>query len=238
MRKGQSPAATARTINAKEVGTLPAWSNLCTLQLALSTAVWSRVTRTERKTSCWKLKQKIVYLTVRAQLHLPLQITPALCKWFLQSNPVNMPDPIRIRSGSSRKHWPCHWLASGPDPFGQNLTQSASTKPDPGWFYTVWYPGRLWVNGTESESRKLVAGRMRHAKNQARWFLHTSLLLDQMRLAKPWPGHSDQIRVGFAQYDHAFFGKTELKRMREVGFGIYYPARFWLRAGRNGSNWP
>ena len=35
---------------------------------------------------------------------------------------------------------------------------------------------------------------------------------------------------------HAFFGKMELKRMREVGSGIYYPARFWLHAGRNGRN--
>ena len=47
---------------------------------------------------------------------------------------VNMPDPIRIRSGSAGKHWPeagrmilAHRLASGPDPFGQNLTQSAKT---------------------------------------------------------------------------------------------------------------
>ena len=28
-------------------------------------------------------------------------------------------------------------LASGPDPFGQNLTQSARTESDPGWFCTV-----------------------------------------------------------------------------------------------------
>ena len=47
------------------------------------------------------------------------------------TNPVNMPDPIRIRSGSGGKHWPeagrmilAHRLASGPDPFGQNLTQN------------------------------------------------------------------------------------------------------------------
>ena len=44
-----------------------------------------------------------------------------------------MSDPIRIRSGSGWKHR----LASRPDPFGQNLTQSARTKPDPGWFCTV-----------------------------------------------------------------------------------------------------
>ena len=42
---------------------------------------------------------------------------------------VNMRDPIRIRSGSAGKHWPeadwmilAHRLASGPDPFVQNLT--------------------------------------------------------------------------------------------------------------------
>ena len=51
---------------------------------------------------------------------------------------------IRIRSGSGGKHWPdagrmilAHRLASGPDPFGQNLTQSARTKLDPSWFCTI-----------------------------------------------------------------------------------------------------
>ena len=60
-----------------------------------------------------------------------------------RSVPVNMPDPIGIRSGLGGKHWPeagrmisAHRLASGPDPFGQNLTQSARTKSDPGWFCT------------------------------------------------------------------------------------------------------
>ena len=45
-----------------------------------------------------------------------------------------MPDPIRLPSGSDRKHWPqAAWmmlaqrLTSGPDPFSQNLTQSART---------------------------------------------------------------------------------------------------------------
>ena len=57
---------------------------------------------------------------------------------------VHMPDPIRIRSGSARKLWTergpmilAHRLASGPDPFGQNLTQSARTKSDPGWFCAI-----------------------------------------------------------------------------------------------------
>ena len=56
------------------------------------------------------------------------------------ANPVNMTDPIRIRSGSAGKHGPeagrvvlAHRLASGPDPFGQNLAQSARTKSDPGY---------------------------------------------------------------------------------------------------------
>ena len=58
--------------------------------------------------------------------------------------PVNMPDPIRIRSGSGRKHWPeagrmilAHPFASGLDPFVQTLTQSARTKSYPGWFCTI-----------------------------------------------------------------------------------------------------
>ena len=88
--------------------------------------------------------------------------------------PVNMPDPIRIRAGSAGKHWPeagrmilAQWLSSGPDPFGQNLAQSARTKSDPGWFCTI-LSGRLWMNGTESKSGKLVAGRLRPARNRTR----------------------------------------------------------------------
>ena len=48
-----------------------------------------------------------------------------------------------------------HWLASGPDPFGQNLTQSARTKLDLGWFFSC-----QWKNTAESETEtgKLVVG--------------------------------------------------------------------------------
>ena len=61
--------------------------------------------------------------------------------------PVNMRDPIlRIRAGSAENHWPeagrmilANWLASGLDPFGQNLAQSARIKSDPGCFCTVLY---------------------------------------------------------------------------------------------------
>ena len=57
--------------------------------------------------------------------------------------PVNMPDLICILSGSGGKYWPeagwilPHQLASEPDPLGQNSTQSAKTKSDPGWFCTI-----------------------------------------------------------------------------------------------------
>ena len=59
-----------------------------------------------------------------------------------------------------------HRLASGPDPFGQNLAQSAGTKPDQDWFAQC-DPDRLWRDGTESESGKLVAG-LHSARNLAR----------------------------------------------------------------------
>ena len=67
-----------------------------------------------------------------------------------------MPDPIRIRSGWGGNHWPeagrmilAHRFASGPDPFGQNLTQSARTKPDPGWFCII-------LSGSSVEERNRV----------------------------------------------------------------------------------
>ena len=72
------------------------------------------------------------------------------------TNPVNTPTPTRILSGSAGKHWPeagrmilAHRLASGPDPFGQNLTQSARTKSDEGLFCTA-------LSGTSVEERNRV----------------------------------------------------------------------------------
>ena len=57
---------------------------------------------------------------------------------------VNMLDPVCMRYRSAQKRWPeagliipAHWLASGPDSFGQNLTRSAKTKLDLCW---------LWMN--------------------------------------------------------------------------------------------
>ena len=111
--------------------------------------------------------------------------------------------------------------------------------------FAQYYPGRLWINETESKNRKLVAGRFRPARNRAKWFLHTSLLPDQMCLAKPWPGHPDWIRVGLAQMIQAFFGK----KRNWNGCGKLDPA-YTIRpdsgctlavtaiTDRNGHNWP
>ena len=57
---------------------------------------------------------------------------------------VPKPRYHNTKSGSGGKHWPeagrmilADRLASGPDPFGQNMTQSARTKSDQGWFCTI-----------------------------------------------------------------------------------------------------
>ena len=149
-----------------------------------------------------------------------------------------MSDPIRIRSGSGWKHWLeagwmvlAHQLASRPDPFGQNLTQSARTKPDPGWFCTVLSGTSVevwnWVWKWETGSGPVVSCR------KPGQMIPAHQLPDQMCLAKPWPGHPDQIRVGFAQCDPCLLWKTELKWMREVRSGVYYQAQFWLYAAHN-----
>ena len=64
---------------------------------------------------------------------------------ILRNNPVNILDPIRVRSGSAGKHLPeagrmifLYCPASGLDPFGPNLTQSVRTKSDPAWFCTIF----------------------------------------------------------------------------------------------------
>ena len=55
--------------------------------------------------------------------------------------PVNMPEVGQMPLA--------HRLASGLDPFGQNLTQSARTKSEPGWFCTI-------LSGTSVEERNRV----------------------------------------------------------------------------------
>ena len=118
-----------------------------------------------------------------------------------------MPDPIQIQSRLAWKHCPeaglmilTHQLASRPDPFGQNLTQSPRDNLNLGWFCTIWSGtsveecNQVWKR--ETGSRPVV-----FCQNQAWWFLQTSLLPDQMHLAKPWPGRPDWICFGLSQYD-------------------------------------
>ena len=70
---------------------------------------------------------------------------------------VNMPDPICIWSGLAGKRWPeagqmthaPRLASSRPDPSGQNLTQSARTKSDLGWFCTI-------ISWTSVEERNQV----------------------------------------------------------------------------------
>ena len=154
-----------------------------------------------------------------------------------------MPDSIRLRSGSAGKHWPeagrmvlAHRLASGPDPFGQNLTQSARTKSDPGWFCTV-------LSGTSVEQRNRVSN-WETGSGSVASCQEPGQMIPAHRLASRcvWPNPDQAIQMGpgsvLHKMIHPFFGKTGLKRMREVGPGMYYPARFWLHDGRNGRNWP
>ena len=126
--------------------------------------------------------------------------------------PVNMPDLIRIQSWLAWKQWP-----EADQVHLAQTRQSARTKLDPGWFSTVW--SRLSVDETKSERGKLVACHLRHARNQAQWVLHTSLLPDQMHLVKPWPGHPDQIQVSFGQYDPCplWKNRTEVDVGSQVG---------------------
>ena len=72
-----------------------------------------------------------------------------------------------------------YWLASGPDPFGQNLMQSARTKLDPCWSCTTWL--RLSVEECIQVWRwETGRGPVAFIQNLATWFLDTDLLLDQI----------------------------------------------------------
>ena len=97
-----------------------------------------------------------------------------------------------------------------------DLAQSASTKSDPGWFCTI-------LSGTSVEERD-------RSEN-----VTTELAFRPDEFSQVIQIGSGSVLHSMA---HAFFGKTELKRMREVGSSTYDPARFWLYAGRNGRNWP
>ena len=154
------------------------------------------------------------------------------------SSPINMLDPIW--SGSAGKHigqkqagW---FLHTGLLLYRIHLAKTWHNQPELMQIlagFAQYYPGCLWKNGTESESRKLVAGWLRPARNWAWWFMHTSSLPDQMHLAKPWPGHPDRIWVSFAQYGRCLFEKNGAEmdarnRIRRILSGPILAAR-WLQ---------
>ena len=117
-----------------------------------------------------------------------------------------MLDFIYIWSRLAWKHWPemgqmilAHQLASRPDPFGQNRTQSARTKPDPAWF-CIKHPIRMGL-----EALPLARSR-----------LDDTCTPDCFWTGSVWPKpdsqpEPNQIQPGFAQYDlgHLWKNTTE-----------------------------
>ena len=142
----------------------------------------------------------------------------------LQTAPVNMPGPVRIRSGLARSR-PDDSCAR-PDLFGQNwtVTQSARTKSDPACF-AQHDLGCQWKNTTKSKNGKLDAGLLRSAQNWAQWFL-------MMRWAKTWPSHPDQIWVSFTQYGPGLLWKNGTES--DAGSRIHYIHSCLILAAR----WP
>ena len=145
-----------------------------------------------------------------------------------------MPDLIHIHSRSAGKHWPevgqmilAHQLAPWPDLFGQNLTQSARTKSDQGWFCTVLSRtsvkerNRIWKLETGS-------GPVASRQKPGQMIPADQLASRQMRLAKPWWGHPDRIWVGFAQYDPCLLWKNGAEM--DAGSWIWHILSRWILA--------
>ena len=129
-----------------------------------------------------------------------VQCSAYLCA-FPIAYPVNMPDPIRIRSGSAWKH--CPEARSGPDDsctpacFRTGSVWPKHNQPELNRLragLAQYYPGRLWKNGTESESGKLVAGRLCSASE--------SFTPACLRTRFIWPKPDQATRTGFAQQNH------------------------------------
>ena len=70
--------------NVKVVGTSSVQSNLCTPQTSSFNSCKEHSHKdSAQRTNCLNLKQRIVQLTVRAQLHLPVQTIPDISRsWF------------------------------------------------------------------------------------------------------------------------------------------------------------
>ena len=114
--------------------------------------------------------------------------------WFGTRFPANIPDMIYIQSRSAQTHWSV-WPK--PDTVSQNQTGSR-----------LVLHNMIRAICAKTEPSLKVGNWLRSARNRARWFLHTGLLPDQMRLAKTWPGHPDRIRVGFVHYDPSLLYKN------------------------------
>ena len=152
--------------------------------------------------------------------------------------PVNMPDPICIQSVSARKCWPevgwmilAHQLAFGPDLSGQNLNQSVRTR-----YRLVLHNMIRAVCGRTQPSLKVGNWKQAGCVLLEPGPMITSLLSDQMHLAKTWPGHPDWIQASFAEYDPGLLWKNGSELDAEVWSGKYDPDQFCLHAGHNGHN--
>ena len=132
-----------------------------------------------------------------------------------------MLDPIHIQSGSAQKR--ARWFSHAGLLLDHiHLGKTWHSQPEPNWNqfgFAQYDPGCLWKNTTKSESGKLVEGWLCSARNRAQWFLHTGLLLDEMRLTKTWPGHPDWIWVSFSQYGPGLLWNDRTKS--DVGSWIW-----------------
>ena len=139
-----------------------------------------------------------------------------------------MPDRIRIglealaRSRPSDSCIPACFQAESvwPDPDSQPEQNRVCAG------FAQYYSSRVWKNATESESGKLVAGRLHSARNGSVDSCRSVCL--QTRCVRPKRDQAIQVGSGPVLHNtiRAFFGKTEANRKRKVGSGMYDPDRF------------
>ena len=116
-----------------------------------------------------------------------------------------------------------HRLASGPDLFGPNQTQSARTKSDLAWFCTVWPVPRPFVEECNQVWKwETGSGLVAFCQNPGPMVLAHRLASrpDAFGQNLTRPSRSDPGRF-CTVWPIPSLETTELKRMREVGSGIY-----------------
>ena len=144
-------------------------------------------------------------------------------------SPVNMPDPIHIRSGLARKHW-----AEQPDD-SRTLacfqTRSIWSKP-----YVV-NQNQIGSGLVLYNLIRAICGRMQPSLKVGNWQWACCILPELgpddsctpacFRTRHVWPKPGPAIQTGYGPVLHsmiqAFFGRTELNWIQEGGF--------WLHAG-------